>query len=66
MAARVCSQARPGELLVTDTVRALTRTFLPVKFTDRRVRKLKGIEEPVTLYRVQPAVDEPAAAEAVP
>jgi class 3 adenylate cyclase len=60
MAARVCSQAKSGELLVTDTVRALTRTLLPVRFVDRRVRKLKGIEEPVTLYRVEPAVDETA------
>ena len=42
VAARVCSQAKPGELLVTDTVRALTRTFLPVRFVDRRVRRLKG------------------------
>jgi class 3 adenylate cyclase len=52
MAARVCSQARAGELLVTDTVRALTRTMLPVRFVDRRSRRLKGISEPVTLYRV--------------
>ena len=58
VAARVCSQAKPGELLVTDTVRALTRTFLQVKFVDRRVRKLKGIEESVVLYRVEPAVDQ--------
>lgn len=52
VAARVCSQARPGELLVTDTVRALTRTFLPVSFVDRRSRRLKGIPEPVVMYRV--------------
>ena len=58
VAARVCSQAKPGELLVTDTVRALTRTFLQVKFVDRRVRKLKGIEESVVLYRVEPAAVE--------
>jgi class 3 adenylate cyclase len=66
MAARVCSQAKPGELLVTDTVRALTRTLLPVRFVDRRVRKLKGIEEPVTLYRVEPAVEQAATALAKP
>lgn len=53
MAARVCSQARAGELLVTDTVRALVRTMLPVRFTDRRVRRLKGIAEPVVLYRAE-------------
>jgi Tol biopolymer transport system component/class 3 adenylate cyclase len=54
MAARVCSQARAGELLVTDTVRALTRTVIPVRFGDRRTRRLKGIPEPVVLYRVEP------------
>jgi class 3 adenylate cyclase len=66
VAARVCSQAKPGQLLVTDTVRALTRTFLPVKFVDRRVLKLKGIEEPVTAYRVVPAVEEPVAVPSKP
>ena len=55
-AARVCSQARPGELLATDTVRGLTRTLLPVRFVDRGARRLKGMAEPVRLYRVD-AVD---------
>jgi class 3 adenylate cyclase len=59
VAARVCGQARAGELLVTDTVRALTRTFLPVRFVDRRQRRLKGIAEPIVMYRVEPAT-EPA------
>ena len=57
MAARVCSQARAGELLVTDTVRALTRTFLPVRFVDRRSRRLKGIAEAVVIYRVEAVTD---------
>ena len=57
VAARVCAQAKAGELLVTDTVRGLTRTFLPVRFTDRRTRRLKGIEEPVVLYRAVAADD---------
>ncbi len=30
IAARVCAKAQAGEVLVTDTVRALTRTYLPV------------------------------------
>ncbi|MDQ3880737.1 MAG: adenylate/guanylate cyclase domain-containing protein [Chloroflexota bacterium] len=61
MAARVCAQARPGELLVTDTVRGLLRTVLPVRFTDRRMRRLKGITEPVALYRVDAVgADHPA------
>ena len=53
IAARVCGEARAGELLVTDTVRALTRTFLSVRFVDRRSRRLKGIAEPMVLYRVE-------------
>jgi class 3 adenylate cyclase len=55
VAARVCSQARAGEVLVTDTVRALTRTALPVRFTDRRTKRLKGVAEPVVLYTATPA-----------
>jgi class 3 adenylate cyclase len=54
VAARVCSQARAGEVLVTDTVRALTRTNLPVRFHDRRTRRLKGVAEPVVLYTASP------------
>jgi class 3 adenylate cyclase len=57
VAARVCSEARAGELLVTDTVRALTRTFLPVQFVDRRSRRLKGIAEAMVLYRVEPVAE---------
>jgi class 3 adenylate cyclase/outer membrane protein assembly factor BamB len=52
IAARVCSQARPGELLVTDTVRALTRTRLPVRFVPRGSPRLKGIAEPIPLFAV--------------
>jgi class 3 adenylate cyclase len=57
IAARVCSQAGAGELLVTDTVRGLIRTSIPVRFSDRRVRRLKGIAEPVTLFRVEALPD---------
>ena len=54
IAARVCSQAAAGEVLVTDTVRGLIRTSAPVRFVERGARRLKGIEEPVALYRVEP------------
>src|SRR6188508_1114032 len=53
VAARVCAAAGPGEVLVTDTVRSLTRTFLSVRFTRRGRRSLKGIREPINLYRVE-------------
>jgi class 3 adenylate cyclase len=52
IAARVCSQAKAGELLVTDVVRGLTRTSVPYTFTSVGRKQLKGIAEPVALYRV--------------
>ena len=55
LAARICALAGPGELLVTDTVHGLTRTFLSVQFVPRGRRRLKGIAEPVVVYRVVPS-----------
>jgi class 3 adenylate cyclase len=52
IAARVCSLAKPGQLLVTETVRALTRGYLPVGFAPAGQRRLKGIRDPVTLFEV--------------
>ena len=52
VAARVCAQARAGEVLVTDAVRSLTRTYLDATFRPLGRRRLKGIPEPVSLYRV--------------
>lgn len=54
IAARVCAQARAGELLVTDTVRSLTRTRLSVRFVSRGSPALKGIQEPIALFAVEP------------
>jgi class 3 adenylate cyclase len=55
VAARICAQAAAGELLVSDAVRSLTRTFLDVTFHPRGRRRLKGISEPIVLYRVMGA-----------
>jgi class 3 adenylate cyclase len=55
IAARICAQARPGEVLVSDTVRSLTRTSLPVQFVDRGRRRLKGIAEPIPVFAVSSA-----------
>ena len=57
LAARVCAVAAAGELLVTDTVRALTRTYLDVRFVRRGRRRFKGIGEPMALYQVVAAGD---------
>ena len=55
IAARVCAQAKPGEVLVTDTVRGLTRTSGRLTFTSVGRRTLKGIAEPMALFRAEPA-----------
>ena len=52
VAARVCGAARPGELLVTSTVKGITHASIPVGFISRGRRRLKGIREPVELYAV--------------
>lgn len=62
VAARICGLAGPGELLVSDTVRSLTRGFLGLQFVPRGRRRLKGIAEPVQVYQVLPST---AAAGAV-
>ncbi len=54
IAARICALAQPGEVLVSETVRQLTRTYLEVTFIPRGRRRLKGISEPVAVYRVDP------------
>ncbi|HEX7225673.1 MAG TPA: adenylate/guanylate cyclase domain-containing protein, partial [Candidatus Limnocylindria bacterium] len=56
IAARICAVAPAGEILVSETVRALTRSYLrDVRFVPRGQRRLKGISEPVRLYAVEDA-----------
>jgi ABC-type branched-subunit amino acid transport system substrate-binding protein/class 3 adenylate cyclase len=52
IAARICSKAGPGEVLVSETVRALTRTLLPVEFQPRGRPRLKGVADTIQLYAV--------------
>src|SRR5437764_10278013 len=54
IAARVCGLAKAGEVLVTDTVRALTRTVLDVSYQPLGSRQLKGVSEPVAIFRAVP------------
>jgi class 3 adenylate cyclase/ABC-type branched-subunit amino acid transport system substrate-binding protein len=53
IAARICAQAGPGEVLVSETVRALTSSLLPASFKSRGRRQLKGIAEPIELFTVE-------------
>ena len=55
IAARICAQAESGEVLVSDTVRSLTRGYLDVTFVARGRRRFKGIADPMPVYRVVPS-----------
>lgn len=55
LAARVCSQARAGEVLVTGTVREAVRGASDLRFVSRGNRRLKGIADAVPLFAVEPA-----------
>ena len=50
LAARLCAAARPGEVLVTSTVKGITQSTIPVGFIARGRQRLKGIREPVVVY----------------
>jgi len=55
LAARLCALARAGEILVSDTVRALTRMAVEVRYESAGSRRLKGFEEPVSVWRIEVA-----------
>jgi len=66
IAARLCAQAKAGELVVSDTVRALTRTYLDVEFEPLGSRRLKGVNEQIALFRVVPHGTAPVRARRAP
>jgi class 3 adenylate cyclase len=53
IAARISSLAQPGEVLVSDVVRAVGRTSAGVGFEDRGEQALKGIDDPVRVFAVR-------------
>ncbi len=52
VAARLCSLAGPGEVLVSDTVRTLTQAVAPVTFEPLGRKSVKGLSEPIAVYSV--------------
>ena len=56
LAARVCAQAREGEVLVTAAVRDAIGASPGLQLIPRGTRRLKGIGRPVALFAVRPAV----------
>ena len=51
-AARLCAVAKPGEILATDLVRALSSSGGSVDFEDRGVLELKGLADAVAVVAV--------------
>lgn len=52
LAARLCGQARAGEILASREVTHLARRVEGVRFMDRGILSLKGLSEPVAVVRV--------------
>jgi class 3 adenylate cyclase len=52
IAARLCAAAKPGEVLVSSTVKGITQASIAVGFIPRGRRRLKGISDPIVVYAV--------------
>lgn len=52
IAARLCAVAKPGEVLVSSTVKGITQSSIPVGFIPKGRRRLKGISDPILVYAV--------------
>jgi class 3 adenylate cyclase len=52
IAARICALAAAREVLVTGTIRELTRSIVPAQFTFVGRRHLKGLDQPVEVFSV--------------
>ena len=55
IAARISGLSVPGEVLVSDVVRALARTSAAVTFEDRGEHALKGVADPQRVFAVRTA-----------
>ncbi len=62
IAARLCAQAAPGEVLVSDTVRGLMRTSGEIGFASRGRKHLKGIAEPMAVFAASSGMERGSAA----
>jgi peptide/nickel transport system substrate-binding protein len=59
LAARLCGQARAGEILATREVAHLARRIEGARYTDRGSLTFKGISDPVVVVRVVPEGADP-------
>ena len=61
IAARLCALAPPGQVLVSDTVRALTRSVGSATYVPVGRKRLKGLEDEIRVFRAMPADAVPAS-----
>ena len=59
LAARLCSIAKPGEVLVSEAITHLARRIEDVSYVDRGRVAMKGIEQPVHVFRLEFELDMP-------
>jgi YVTN family beta-propeller protein len=59
VASRLCSLARPGEILASETVRNLAGRQDHARYSPRRPTRVKGISEPVRFVEVVPEIELP-------
>jgi WD40 repeat protein/class 3 adenylate cyclase len=59
LAARLCSQAGPGQVLASQGVLHLARAVDGLDFTGAGVREMKGLPEPVAVFDVTPQGSTP-------
>jgi YVTN family beta-propeller protein len=59
LAARLCGQARAGEILASREVTHLAQRVDGVRYEDRGTLSLKGLADPVAIVRIVPEGDDP-------
>lgn len=53
VASRLASKAEADEIVVSDTLRGLVRTSMPLRLSDRGPLELKGVSEAIRAWRVE-------------
>ncbi len=61
LAARLCSIAQPGEVLLTESLTHLSRRVDELTYLDRGRRSFKGLEHPVRVFQVEFPLEMPEA-----
>ncbi len=60
LAARLCSVADPGEVLISREVAHLARRVDGVKYVERGSIRMKGLAEPVPVIAARPELEDPS------